>query len=640
MKFMKLGSKPDTFVSAEEYIRTVTVSSEVASDLILQVKGCRYMLHKFPLLSKCLRLQQLCSESPESSQTHIVQLPDFPGGVDAFEICAKFCYGITVTVSAYNVVAVRCASEYLQMSEDVEKGNLIYKLDVFLNSCILQGWRDSIVTLQSTVAFAPWSEGLGITARCVESVAARVMSCPTKANLSRSYSRRGVRDDASSCYGGSKGWWAEDIADLGIDLYWRIMIAVRSGGKLPPGLIGEALKIYASRWLPSVSRHGNVKSWQGAEVEAAAGGGDDSAGEVMAKRRVLLETIVNLLPAEKGAVTCGFLLKLLKAANVFNASSSSKTELARRVGIQLENARVGDLLIPSPSPPRTGDTMYDVDIVMNMLEQFMLQAQSPPTSPSRSKGGLGGFERRRRSRSAEHVDLEFLESRRSSSASHGSKLKVAKLVDRYLQEIAKDVNLPLSKLIALAETIPDFARTDHDDLYRAIDIYLKAHPALNKSERKRLCRVLDCKKLSVEVCMHAAQNELLPLRVVVQVLFFEQARAAMAGGHVAELPSNIKALLAAHGDDISKATATFSTTTSVRAEDQWSISGLKSPKSSKLSTTLRMKLAEDGDLEENDLHSDAITKGSKLRAFCALPTRPKRMLSKLWPINRSASEKN
>jgi hypothetical protein len=45
----------------------------------------------------------------------------------------------------------------------------------------------------------------------------------------------------------SKGWWAEDMAELGIDLYWRTMIAVKFGGKMPSSLIGEALKIYAAR---------------------------------------------------------------------------------------------------------------------------------------------------------------------------------------------------------------------------------------------------------------------------------------------------------------------------------------------------------------------------------------------------------
>lgn len=33
---------------------------------------------------------------------------------------------------------------------------------------------------------------------------------------------------------------------------------------------------------------------------------------------------------------------------------------------------------------------------------------------------------------------------------------------------------------------------------------------------------MDCRKLTVEGCIHAAQNERLPLRAVVQVLFLEQ----------------------------------------------------------------------------------------------------------------------
>ncbi|PSS26903.1 BTB/POZ domain-containing protein [Actinidia chinensis var. chinensis] len=627
MKFMKLGSRPDTFYTSEA-VRSV--ASEVSSDLIVQVKGSRYLLHKFPLLSKCLRLQRLCSESPENSHQHqIVQLPDFPGGVEAFELCAKFCYGITITLSAYNIVSTRCAAEYLQMTEDVEKGNLIYKIEIFFNSCILSGWKDSIVTLQNTKAFPSWSEELSITSRCIEAIASKVLAHPSKVNLSHSYSRRG-RDNVS-CNGGesqrhnkalSKGWWAEELAELGIDLYWRTIIAIKSGGKIPSSLIGDALRVYASKWLPNISKDPTAKN----QVESDPG--SDSIGDLTSKHRLLLESIISLLPAERGSVSCSFLLKLLKAANIVNASSSSKIELARRIGLQLEEAKVSDLLIPSMRK----DSLYDVDMVMTILEQFMLQGQSPPTSPPRAKDG---FERRRRSRSAENVDFGFQESRRSSSASHSSKLKVGKIVDGYLQEIAQDVNLPLSKFIALAEAIPEFARLDHDDLYKAIDIYLKAHTDLNKSERKRLCRTLDCKKLSMEACMHAAQNELLPLRVVVQVLFFEQARAVMPGGQVTELPSNIQALLAAT-DDPRRPTASISTNVTVPAEDQWSVSGLNSPKS-KLST-LRMKLAEDEDLEEN--YTDGIEKSSKVKAICSIPTGPKRMFSKLWSINRSASEKN
>ncbi|CAI9767909.1 unnamed protein product [Fraxinus pennsylvanica] len=619
MKFMKLGSRPDTFYTTEA-VRSV--SSEVSSDLIVQVKGNRYLLHKFPLLSKCLRLQRLCSEIPKTSQHQTVQIPDFPGGVEAFELCAKFCYGITITLSAYNIVSVRCAAEYLQMTEDVEKGNLIYKLEAFFNSCVLHGWSDSIITLQSTKAFGIWAEDLGITSRCIDAIASKVLAHPSKVSLSRSYTRRG-RDDIS-CNGSeilihkptTKGWWAEDIAEFGIDLYWRTMIAIKSGGKVPGNLIGDALRIYASRWLPNLSKYMNIEKEIESDHEL------DSTQVITSKHKLLLESIISLLPAEKGAVSSSFLLKLLKAVNIVKASSSTKMELARRVGIQLEDATVNDLLIPSLS--HTSDTIYDVDVVRTILEQFMLQGQSPPTSPPRTRRN---FERLR-SRSAENVDFNFQESRRSSSASHSSKLKVAKLVDGYLQEIARDVNLPLSNFLAIAEAVPDFARLTHDDLYRAIDTYLKGHPELNKSERKRLCRILDCKRLSVEVCMHAARNEMLPLRVVVQVLFCEQARAATAGGHITELPSNIKALLSAHNNP-GKPTASFSTNATTAAEEQLSVSGLKSPKS-KVSTTLKPKLVENEDLDEN-----GDEKSSKAKTLCTLPNRPKSMFRRLCSINRS-----
>lgn len=51
---------------------------------------------------------------------------------------------------------------------------------------------------------------------------------------------------------------------------------------------------------------------------------------------------------------------------------------------------------------------------------------------------------------------------------------------------------------------------------------MQAHPWLAEADREQLCRLMDCQKLSLEACTHAAQNERLPLRIIVQVLFFEQ----------------------------------------------------------------------------------------------------------------------
>lgn len=106
-------------------------------------------------------------------------------------------------------------------------------------------------------------------------------------------------------------------------------------------------------------------------------------------------------------------------------------------------------------------------------------------------------------------------------------------------------NLSPTKFQVLAEALPDTARSSDDGLYRAVDSYLKAHPGLSEHERKRLCRVMDCQKLSMDACMHAAQNERLPLRVVVQVLFSEQVKlsSAVAGGEAAAAVPARRALL-------------------------------------------------------------------------------------------------
>ncbi|PQM39066.1 hypothetical protein Pyn_17990 [Prunus yedoensis var. nudiflora] len=108
---------------------------------------------------------------------------------------------------------------------------------------------------------------------------------------------------------------------------------------------------------------------------------------------------------------------------------------------------------------------------------------------------------------------------------------VGKLIDKFLSEIASDVNLKPDRFYNLAISLPEQARLFDDDLYRAVDLYLKAHPWIPKLEREKICGILDCQKLTLEACTHAAQNERLPLRTVVQVLFFKQLqhRHAIAG---------------------------------------------------------------------------------------------------------------
>ncbi|RRT41677.1 hypothetical protein B296_00052169 [Ensete ventricosum] len=145
-------------------------------------------------------------------------------------------------------------------------------------------------------------------------------------------------------------------------------------------------------------------------------------------------------------------------------------------------------------------------MVLNIVEEFIMQDNSDVP--------LGSNE-------------ELYELNAPALASGISKITVAKLVEDYLIEIAKDPNLPLSKFFDLAEILPSDSRPVHDGLYHAIDTYLKQeHPGLSKSEKKKLCGLMNCKKLSGDACAHAMQNERLPLRLVVQILYFQMRASA------------------------------------------------------------------------------------------------------------------
>ena len=51
--------------------------------------------------------------------------------------------------------------------------------------------------------------------------------------------------------------------------------------------------------------------------------------------------------------------------------------------------------------------------------------------------------------------------------------KVARLMDLYIVEVAPDPCIKPSKFLALDMSLPDSARDSHDEMYHAMDIYLK-----------------------------------------------------------------------------------------------------------------------------------------------------------------------
>ncbi|KAJ4964215.1 hypothetical protein NE237_024154 [Protea cynaroides] len=514
----KQGVKTDGF---ERRDQSWYVATDIQSDILVQVGDVSFHLHKYPLLSRCGRMNRFIYESRDADLNKIV-LDDLPGGPDAFELAAKFCYGLAVDLTAANISGLRCTAEYLEMTEDLEEGNLIFKTEAFLSYVVLSSWRDSILVLKSCEQLSPWAETLQIVRRCSESIAWK--ACANPRGIKWAYTGRPTKVSSPNWNEMKESspnrnqqvppdWWFEDVSILRIDHFVRVVTAIKVKG-MRFELIGAAIMHYASKWLPGLMNEdkadeGSNSSWRSGLHMIVAGTKEDHSSSVQVRQqRLIIESLISIIPTQKDCVTCSFLLRLLRMANKLTVAPALVTELEKRVGMQFDQAALPDLLIPSYNK---SETLYDVDLVHRLLEHFLVQEQTEPLSPSRQP----------------FTEKNTYEGNPRSNAPN-AKMRVARLVDSYLTEVARDRNLSLTKFQVLAEALPEFARTCDDGLYRAVDSYLKAHPTLSEHERKRLCRVMDCQKLSMDACMHAAQNERLPLRVVVQVLFSEQVKISNA----------------------------------------------------------------------------------------------------------------
>ncbi|GMJ01613.1 hypothetical protein like AT3G08570 [Hibiscus trionum] len=462
---------------------TTRIFSDVAGDITIAVDGESFLLHKFPLVSRSGKIRKMVANGKDYNVSKL-ELVDFPGGPQTFELAMKFCYGMNFEITTANAALLRCAAEYLEMTEDYREENLIARTEVYLNEVVVHSLEKCVEVLCTCETLPPIAEELGITNRCVDAIA--MNAC--KEQLVSGLSGLDCDGESTELKSGCLEWWIEDLSVLGIDYYHKVIIAMDRIGVRPDSIV-ESLMHYAQTSLKGI---GKCQIWNPVRTKPMSGTAEN-------EQRTIVETLVNLLPAEKNSsIPLSFLFGMLRMAIVVEAKVACRLELERRIAFRLEMVSLDDLLIPSL---RAGDSLFDVDTVHRILVNFLQQIEDE-----------------------ENEDCGGYESDGLASLGHGSLLKVGRLIDSYLAEIAPDPYLSLQNFIAMIEVLPDYARVIDDGLYRAIDIYLKAHPMLSDHECKKLCKFIDWQKLSQEASNHAAQNERLPVQMAVRVLYFEQLR--------------------------------------------------------------------------------------------------------------------
>lgn len=498
---MKLGTKPDIF-RLEDH--TWQCTSGLPSDLTIEIGETSFNLHKFPLISRSALLAKLIGDNPdEDAPVCSVHLNDIPGGCKAFELIAKFCYSIKLELTSHNVISLRCASDYLQMTDDYGEENLITQTETFLQQ-VFTTWSDTMDALESCEEVLSDAEDLNLISRCIDSLAIKACSGqnpynppPTATSPVNNITQTSIiwngvpTSNKPHTFGDD--WWYKDVSFLGLHLYKRLIQTMESQGMKAETIAGSLVG-YAKKYIPLMNRQSSFNDASHSKPVSAPSAAD---------QRALLEEIVELLPNRKKIVGTKFLIRLLRTALVLHVSPSCRENLEKRVGAQLDSAVLDDILIPNQGF-NSVDTLYDIDCFQRILDYFMSMAMdttSTQCSPCIIEEGL------------EDVPQSLT-----------SLTSVANLVDSFLSDVAADVNMKLSKFQSLAVAVPDYARPQSDGIYRALDIFLKAHPWLTDCEREQICRLMNIQKLSLDASTHAAQNERLPLRVIVQVLFFEQLR--------------------------------------------------------------------------------------------------------------------
>lgn len=390
-----------------------------------------------------------------------IEIDDFPGGPDGFELVSRFCYNsgaTTITVS--NVSLLHCCAVFLGMTEKMFSSNLLHQTEVFLQQMFYWSWNDVLACLKSLEPFFSFAESCGLVKKLMCLLLAKIAQNSDINQLIASSSSASSSPETSSRFrcspAATKFWWFEDLTLLSPK---TIEYFAKSLGSFAGENNSTVLTRFLLHYLQkSAGRHNNNSKSRAPEYNGLA------------------ETAVSgVVLTARTSFSCRSLFWVLRVVSGFGLSRNCRAGLEKLIGGVLDQATLDDLLVSG----RDGAGVYDVNLVMRLVRQFV-----------QSEGA---------------VTVEKMK-------------RVGMLMDKYLGEIAPDQNLKISRFLGVAESLPDCARDCFDGVYRAIDIYLESHPALSLEERSRLCRCLNYEKLSLECCKDLAKNPKIPPRISVQAL--------------------------------------------------------------------------------------------------------------------------
>lgn len=272
-----------------------------------------------------------------------VILHEFPGGAEAFELFAQYCYSFgDLQLTPCNTLPLLCAATFMEVNEP----NLV-KFNEYLESIQTWSWFDLVAGLKQCQELFPLSEKLGlfekVTGAVLEKVAFSIDTSPLDASPDSSMCRFSC--DTKSTIStknsaNSRNWWFEDLVFLKPEILERV-VKIMVSQKFDHGAIARFLFYYLKSGLSSSTTE---------------------------EKKYATETTIGLLDSlNRESVSCRGLFGILRISAPLKINLSHRDKLEAMIGYKLDQATLDNLLIPSPVG---SDSLYDVNLVLRFLGYF------------------------------------------------------------------------------------------------------------------------------------------------------------------------------------------------------------------------------------------------------------------------------
>ncbi|KFK35933.1 hypothetical protein AALP_AA4G055800 [Arabis alpina] len=408
------------------------------------------------------------TKKKKNNKIIIIEIDDFPGGPNGFELVSRFCYNNgEILINVSNVSTLYCCSVFLNMTEKYAFSNLLLQTEKFLQEVFYGSWNDVVSCLKNCDLVFLHADSYGLIDKLIFVALSKIYEfsstlSPVKNTLESD--KRPVSRDVScgrsnvTC-GRSNEWWFNDMSSL---LPRIILKMIRIIGDYKTSINSLVLTRFLLHYLKTKLQ---------------------TKSELLKNKleySVLADTAVKeVISSAENTFSCRKLFWILRVLSSFRLSKESRIGLETLIGEMLDQATLDDLLIPSGGSKESG--YYNVDLVIRLLKVFVKKRLQEEEERSNMK-------------------------------------EIEELIDKYLREISPDCNLKVSKFLGVAESLPDSARDCFDGIYIAIDIYLQSHPNLTSQDRTKLCTCLNYKKLTMETCKQLAKNPKIPPHIAIEAL--------------------------------------------------------------------------------------------------------------------------